>query len=523
MANYFGSSGNDVITGSSAADMIYGFGGDDTLNGGAGNDEIDGGTGNDTMTGGSGDDIYWVDSASDVVIESSGGGIDLVRLQTLTYTLTANVENLDARYTYGGAVSVTGNSLANNFIMNYGPMTVDGGAGSDTVNYFNWNSVTVDLQTGVNSGAAADDTLISIENVTGSPDADILRGTSAANILDGWGGDDTLVGRGGSDIYYVDSQGDTVVENAGEGIDEIRTRGLSTYTLGANIENLSVTDQIAFTGYGNELNNVMKGSYLASTLYGMDGNDYLIGGSQGDHLYGGNGADTLDGGPGIDYMFGGDGNDVYIVNATGEQVTEYADEGIDTVYSSIQNFTLPDNFENLNGNAPGVNLYLIGNTLDNVINGVGGNEIIYGDDGNDTLNGNAGDDVILGEAGDDLIIGGWGTDILNGGWGADTFKFSSYESGTGSAADFIADFTPGEDRIDLTGVDANMWLSGDQGFAFIGMDDFSGTAGELRYAFLDNGNTLIQADVNGDAVSDFEIVLQGYPVQIEPVASDFML
>lgn len=520
MAFYNGTSGNDTLTGTDDWDYLWGLGGNDTLIGNGGNDELDGGTGDDVMIGGAGNDIYYVDSTGDVVTESATGGTDTVRIYLLNYTMPANIEILDTRYAYGGPISVVGNGLANTFIMGYGAVTVNGAAGSDTASYFNFGAVTVDLLTGEQTGASADDTLISIENLTGSQDADILRGTNAANILDGFMGDDTLVGRGGNDIYYVDSLGDVVVEATGGGTDEIRTAGLATYTLGANVENLSVTDQIAFTGYGNELNNTMKGSYIASSLYGMDGNDYLIGGPQGDHLYGGDGADTLDGGQSVDFLFGGAGNDVYIVTNTGEQITEYADEGVDTVYSSVQTLTLPDNFENLNGNAPGVNLNLFGNTLDNVINGTSGNENLRGDDGNDVLNANGGNDTIMGQSGDDLIIGGWGTDILSGGWGADTYKFSSYESGTGSDADFIADFTQGEDRIDLTGVDANMWMSGDQAFAFIGTDGFSGSSGELRYAFLDNGNTLIQADVNGDGISDFDLIIQG---TIDPLVSDFML
>jgi Ca2+-binding RTX toxin-like protein len=523
MAYYYGTASNDTITGSSDADVIYGYAGDDTLNGSSGNDELDGGAGNDTMTGGAGDDIFWVDSSGDVVLESAGGGTDTVRMQILSYTLPSNVEILDTRWAYGGPIYATGNSLANTFIMGFGAVSVDGAAGNDTASYMNFDtSVTVDLTTGEKAGVASDDTLTSIENLTGGTGDDVLRGTSGANVLDGGAGADTLVGHAGNDVYWVDNVGDTVVESVGEGNDEVKVRPgtITAFTLPDNVELLTYTGSSAFTGTGNALNNTITGGTSNDTLYGLDGNDYLIGGSGADHLYGGNGADTLDGGAAADYLYGGDGNDVYIVGNAGEQIFENAGEGTDTVYVSVASFVLPDNVENLIANASGIDFTLDGNDLDNSITGGGGNDLVMGETGNDTVNGGAGDDIVQGNEGDDLLIGGWGQDHLGGGPGADVFKFSSYESGTGASADFISDFTPGEDRIDLTGVDADIFTAGDQAFNFIGTDDFSGTAGELRYAFDDSGNTILQADVNGDGVSDFDITLQGV---LTPTASDFML
>jgi Ca2+-binding RTX toxin-like protein len=181
---------------------------------------------------------------------------------------------------------------------------------------------------------------------------------------------------------------------------------------------------------------------------------------------------------------------------------------------------LPDYVENLTANASGIDFTLDGNDLDNVITGGAGNDLVMGETGDDIVIGGAGSDIVQGNEGDDLLIGGLGMDYLGGGPGADIFKFSAGESGTGANADFINDFNPGEDRIDLTGIDADTGTAGDQAFNFIGTDDFSCTAGELRYAFDDNGNTILQADVNGDGVSDFDITLQGI---VMPTSSDFML
>ena len=515
-----GTAGDDTMYGLDGDDYLWGYGGNDRLEGGAGNDMLDGGTGDDVMIGGTGNDTYYVDSVGDVVTELAGGGTDTVVTYLSTYTMPANIEILDLRSIWPiGTVNATGNALANTFIMGWGAVTVNGLGGNDTVNYFNMNAVTVDLLTGVHTGDAADDTFISIENVTGTAYSDELRGNNGANVLDGWDGADVLIGRAGNDAYIVDDVGDVVIENAGEGTDEVRTKGLSTYTLPANVENLVNTTQTVFTGYGNALNNNITGGYLSDWLYGLDGNDYLNGGNGNDHLYGGAGHDTLYGSYGLDELVGGAGNDAYIIDHQGDTIVEEEDGGIDSVYASLEQYSLPDNVENLNANLTGVNFHGIGNAGDNVIWGLGGNDTLEGGEGNDELRGQSGDDILLGGLGDDLLVGGAGKDVMVGYDGADTFRFSSFESGTGEDADTIWGFIQGDDRIDLVGVDANIFAAGDQAFAFIGDAVFSGSAGELRYEY-DGTYTWLQADVNGDGVSDFDIRLGG---EIILTGNDFLL
>ena len=149
-----GTSVANAINGTSAADQINGLGGNDTISGGAGNDWLDGGTGTDVMSGGMGDDIYIVDSATDVVSEQIGEGVDAIR-SSVTYTLTANVENLILTGT--AALKGTGNTLDN-----------------------------------------------------------VITGNSGANTLDGSLGADTLIGGDGNDIYIVDNTADVVVELTGQ-------------------------------------------------------------------------------------------------------------------------------------------------------------------------------------------------------------------------------------------------------------------------------------------------------------------
>lgn len=121
--------------------------------------------------------------------------------------------------------------------------------------------------------------------------------------------------------------------------------------------------------------------------------------------------------------------------------------------------------------------------------------------------GGAGDDVIVGGAGADVIVGGEGKDRLTGGAGNDLFVFADLnDSGaTFGAADRIVDFAAG-DQIDLSGIDSNAAVAGDQAFAFIGDAAFSGVAGELRLV-ADRGNTVIYADVDGDMTADFALVV----------------
>jgi Ca2+-binding RTX toxin-like protein len=109
-----------------------------------------------------------------------------------------------------------------------------------------------------------------------------------------------------------------------------------------------------------------------------------------------------------------------------------------------------------------------------------------------------------------MLIGGAGTDHMTGGAGNDMFAFANGDFGgaTTATADEIVDFTSGQDTIDLSAVDANSLLGGDQAFAFIGTAAFSNTAGELRYEQL-SGNTYLTGDTNGDGIADFMVKVDG--------------
>ncbi|WP_068118429.1 M10 family metallopeptidase C-terminal domain-containing protein [Tropicimonas marinistellae] len=138
-----------------------------------------------------------------------------------------------------------------------------------------------------------------------------------------------------------------------------------------------------------------------------------------------------------------------------------------------------------------------------------GNDDLYGDDGDDVLRGNAGKDLLVGGAGDDTLEGGNGGDTLRGGDDSDTFLYKSRSDSTvlTSGRDRIADFSGAEgDRIDVSAIDANTTVGGNQAFTYIGTSFFTGTAGQLRYE-LQGSDALVLADVNGDGTADFSVLL----------------
>jgi VCBS repeat-containing protein len=155
-------------------------------------------------------------------------------------------------------------------------------------------------------------------------------------------------------------------------------------------------------------------------------------------------ADTIDGGLGADHMTGGLGDDTYIVDNAGDTVVEAADEGIDSVVSSVSYSLAPD-VENLYlvGDA---DLVGIGNDLGNELHGNNGNNLLFGNEADDYLSGNAGNDVLDSDGGNDRLDGGTGDDSLTGGSGDDTYVFRA-----GYGIDTVVD-EGGADSVMLSGL-----------------------------------------------------------------------
>jgi Ca2+-binding RTX toxin-like protein len=179
--------------------------------------------------------------------------------------------------------------------------------------------------------------------------------------------------------------------------------------------------------------------------------DTLTGNTGANRIEGGGGNDTLDGGGGSDTLFGGTGDDTYIINNAGITITENANEGTDTVSSSID-FAMGDHLENLiltgssniNGTGNGLNNVITGNSNNNLLKGEAGDDILIGGGGNDTLEGGAGNDT--------FVIGAshLNSGIFNGGADTDTLKITASANATIDLTGIInANFVSIE-RIDLT-------------------------------------------------------------------------
>jgi Ca2+-binding RTX toxin-like protein len=216
-----GMNGNDALKGFGGDDFLFGGTGDDVLLGDAGHDTLDGGTGVDSMEGGTGNDAYYVDHFDDEVSESGGEGIDTVRA-SVNYALAD-------------------------------------GADVETLATTNMNGT--------------DDLFLS-----GNSSGNQIIGNNGDNILNGGGGTDELVGRGGNDRYGVDSADDTVVENGGQGIDEVWASTSYTLTAGSDIELLRTNTDLgvgAYTLVGNSSGNTVRGNNGNNVIDGGEGNDEL--------------------------------------------------------------------------------------------------------------------------------------------------------------------------------------------------------------------------------------------------------
>ena len=415
------------------------------LIGNEGDNRLSGTTSGTLMAGGLGDDTYVLNHKDDVIVESEGEGNDTVETSLLSIDLTlprfANVENVTL--TGKAALNATGNDLANTLIGNDGNNILNGGLNAS--------------------------------------------------------GFDTLRGGKGNDTYVLHNVGDAVEENANEGIDTLTTDKLDIDLADyANVENATLTGDIALNATGND---------LANTLTGNDGHN------------------ILDGGQGVDKLIGGKGDDTYIVDlitkgkvgsytvALEDSIIEKAGKGEgdnDTLQlrgeanlEKATTLTLGANLEHLDASQTGsTKLNLTGNAANN---------ILTGNDADNTLNGGAGNDTLYGGEGDDILIGGAGADRMTGGAGQDIFKFTSLTDlglDTKGTQDVIEDFNRADgDKIDFSALKGYTWL--DQG------DDGSlgKVAKQLWWEALqdDDGNdyVMLYGSTDKDVDAEFSIQLVG--------------
>ncbi|HZG07542.1 MAG TPA: calcium-binding protein [Allosphingosinicella sp.] len=318
---------------------------DDTIRGTAENDILYGHGGSDVIEGGAGDDDLY-----------GGDGNDILRGQ----------EGADRMY---------------------------GGAGSDlffvddtTDQVFEEAAIGWDIVYTTLSYYALPENVESLRYVgnafffgSGNSGDNVLQGGAGDDTLDGREGADRMIGGLGDDFYWVNNVGDEVVEQAGEGYETIVIAGgITAYTLPANVERMVFAGLGNFQLYGNALDNILEG---------------------------GAGNDILQGYAGADWMEGSTGNDLYFVDNIGDTVVELANEGIDTLRTTLSAYSLPTNVENLVYMGPyDVSFSGTGNALDNSIDGGDAADYIDGGAGADRMAGRGGNDVyIVDHVGDQVV------------------------------------------------------------------------------------------------------------------------
>jgi len=485
-----GSAFDDVLTGDGGANALYGGDGDDLLWGAGSNDVIDGGAGIDTLDYGAAAAAIRIDlsiSASQRIGVADGN--DAV----------ANVENVIGT---GFADRLTGDSHDNGLYGGLGDDILDGGAGgnlldggegADTVQFLTATAaVSVDLANGTASGGHSD-TLVSIENVTGTAFDDVINGDAGANHLLGGAGDDIVAGGLGDDTMDGGAGIDTLSfaanptavlvdlslitpQDTGAGFDAIR--GFENL-VGSDNEDLLAGNTVANVIHGGGAFDLIDGAGGNDQLFGDDGDDLLFGNIGSDQLYGGDGDDDLIGYAGNDQLFGGAGSDTADYQLMGGRVS------VDLAVETQQN-TIGAGYDTLSG-------------IENLI-------------------GSAFDDRLSGDAGDNYIIGFLGADTLTGRGGADSFVYVTDLDSTVCGCfgtDLITDFSA-DDVLDLSAIDAD-YNTPDDGDPASGTNEafhivsaFTGTAGELTLSYDGASNvTTLAGDTDGDGLGDFGVRFTG--------------
>jgi serralysin len=426
-----GGSGRDTLWGASAsqtndiADQIYGELGNDLVGASYGNDLVDGGDGDDVLYGDEGNDQILGGSGNDSLYGDWGWGSDVIGADTLN----------------GGA----GNDLLRG---GAGNDSIHGGIGTDSATYDNAASgVTVSLSvaTAQVTGGAGTDTLVSIENLTGSSFADRLTGNNVANQLYGMGGGDSLVGNAGNDSLF-----------GGDGADSI---------------------------YGGDGNDWLRGEFGVDLIFGGNGNDNILSDGDDGRYYGEAGNDLMISGLGGETMNGGLGIDTIDHTAWGGNYTFNLETGL-TNYAN----ELYVGFENV-----------IMGAGDDLITGSALANVIIAGDGIDSVDGGAGADRVYGGQGSDVLDGGLGSDIIIGGGGADRFRFSSVLGATN--LDTIIDFSLVEgDSFQLLG-------SRFSGLGFAGVlavDSFAlgeAASDAAQRILYDSATGLVSYDSDGNGIA----------------------
>lgn len=556
----WGGEGNDRLYGDVHADRIYGEAGRDTLSGGHGDDLLVDTLGNNHLLGGDGRDTLIAGGGADSL--RGGGGNDLLRAEGGNDTLLGDAGNdtlsggrgndslldkegdnlLDGGHGHDTLIAGAGSDSLNGDIGNdqlrggAGNDRLSGGPGRDRLYGDDGN----DLLLGGDDGSALyggnhNDTLIGgarADNLRGGAGHDHLRGAGGNDRLNGDTGNDTLLGEAGNDLLQ-DTSGNNDLDGgdgrdtltAGAGRDTLRGgAGNDLLSGGAGDDRLYGDSGLDTLRGGHGHDRLFAGSG-SSRLDGAAGNDWLFGDTGNDRLDGGAGKDRLFGKSGHDRLYGGAGRDLLDGGAGNDRL--FGGQDNDRLKGSFGNDLLDDRFgNNWFSGGTGKDRILAGRGADtlyggdhnDLLNAGAGRDRLFGqtgDDrliagaGNDRLDGGAGRDTLFGSGGADTLLGGAGPDRLTGGHGADNFVYlRAIDSRPGKSADFITDFRPNQDHLDLRKLN----------LTYVGQDDFDGPR-QVRW-FHSRGDTHVQIDFNSDGRADMLIRLDGH---LRLDADDFLI
>ena len=492
--NLRGNAGGNRIKSGAGADTVIAREGDDTLVGDADDDILLGGLGADWIDGGTGRDraAYWQATGGlriDLLVSSTNTGEATGDVYTSIEDLHASefddevlgdnaanqiwgVGGLDTIFGRGGADSLFGGADDDILLGGTDGDRLDGGAGMDRAAYWTSNvAIRADLQNPqINTGDAAGDTYVSVENLSGTNFNDNLRGDAGNNIIWGSDGRDVIYGRAGDDTLNGQEGGDTFI--GGEGADRLvggvgidraaywnATTGITADLISAGVNTGEAAGDVFISIEnleGGNFDDDLRGQNGPNRLWGGQGNDIIYGRGGDDTFFGEDGNDTMLPGVGLDTIDGGSGSDrVAYWTAKSGLTINLADASLNTgeaaghVYISIEEAQ--------------------GSNFDDLLIGTSGDNTLIGGGGNDTLNGGLGNDILRGSGGADEFVFNGGADVVEDyAAGIDVLGFDVSASLTASAILALAqasgggtlfDFGAG-DRLFLEGVDpASLGLS----------------------------------------------------------------
>ena len=457
--------------------------------------EFEGMGGNDTITGNGNTRVTFGNATSGVVVDLTAG--------TATGDASVGSDTIT-----GGVTRVRGSNLNDVIGGTSGNDILEGQGGNDTVSYLAATggvTVNLGLTTLQNTGGAGSDTLSTFEWLIGSNFGDTLTGSGGDNIITGAGGDDNIIGNGGRDIAVFSGDfADYTVTGFTSVVDNVAGRDGSDTLNGIAI--LEFADRYVLNQDNSTGTLALNGLGFApgKSFYGTTGDDTILTGTNSNLR-------LFDLGDGVSDAITLNGAGTYLANFLNVEFIIGTAGGNENVY--LQNV------------ASGVAINLLGGTGDALTLANGANIVTIG--GIENVTGGTGDDQITVAGASSVtstITGGLGADVMTGsGDNIETFRYASVTESSGASIDTIGNFTEGQDLIDFTVIDADTTGGGNEAFTFVANGTPGTNPGVVANSitwYQDGGNTIVQADVNGDTTADLTITLTGLKTL---TASDFLL